>query len=588
MRANNMRPIIMKKFTIQKRIFVYILLLVFFLLTSLIVANYTIYLEYLKNNEMASAINSVQKTKQNIEIILKLANDMSVAISDKSEIQNEVKSSSSNNYDKDRINLMLEQLVSLQEYFNGIHIIGDNGKFFSSDPENSLDSVLKNSQLPGDFHNRVGSLFLNSSRNGYYVMNSSDSVISLISPILHDVTGEFKGVVIIDMNYTYLREAFSAASFENMEKVMIVNQKGDILFSFPYNVDLGEVIENNPQLLDLQAVQINSKVFGKDCIIVSDTIDYSGWKLIRIINTDKIYRSVNMLGKITIYIFMFFVLVALTASLLLSVSFTKPIVELNKKIKKVEKGDLSVAISIDRDDELGELSASFNKMVVQLKNLFDEKVENQKKKSDMEFQVLQAQINPHFLYNTLNSIKWLAVIQNIENISEMTSAIINLLKYNISTKSILVTLEDEVESIKNYANIQKYRYGSNFNIEYNLDQNTLNLKILKFILQPLVENSIFHGFKNYKYGGEIKIRSEIIDEFLVIIVQDNGSGINHVKFESGENDTGKMYSGIGLNNVDDRIRLYFGSEYGISIKSEVNFGTCITIKLPIIENEIPS
>ena len=576
----------MKKFTIQKRIFVYILLLVVFLLTSLIIANYTLYFDYLVKNEVASAINSAQKTKQNIEIVLKLANDMSVSLSNKSDIQSEVKSSKfSISYYKDHINLMLEQLISVQEYFDGIYVIGDNGRFFSSNAESDLASVLEKHQLPGDLHENIGTLFPNTSRNGYYVMNSNESMISLVSPILHDVTGEFKGVVIIDMNYTYLREAFSAASFENVEKVLIVNQKGDILFSFPYNVYLGEVIEKNSNLLELQAVQINSRIFGKDCIIVSDTIDYSGWKLIRIINTDKITSSVNMLGRITIYIFMVFALVSLAASLLLSVSITKPIVELNKKIKRVEKGDLSAAISINRDDELGELSASFNKMVAQLKNLINEKVEQQKKKSDMEFQVLQAQINPHFLYNTLNSIKWLAVIQNIENISEMTSAVINLLKYNISTKKTLVTLDDEIESIKNYVNIQKYRYGSNFNIEYYLDDKTTDLKILKFILQPLVENSIFHGFKNYKYGGKIKIRSEIIGKLLVIEVQDNGSGIDKWRNESSENDEGKMYRGIGLNNVHERIRLYFGSEYGIRVESEENIGTCITLHLPVIENE---
>lgn len=584
-----MGSLIMKKFTIQKRIFIYILLVVVFLLTSLIVANYTIYLGYLKNNEVDSAINSAQKTKQNIEIILKLANDMSVSLSDKSEIQNEVKSGVfSKSYDKDRINLMLEQLISLQEYFDGIYIIGDNGRFFSSDPESDADSVTTKCQLPKNLRDKAGTLFLKSNRNGYYVMNSNESAISLISPILHNVTGEFKGVVIIEINYAYLREAFSAASFEKVEKVMIVNDNGDILFSFPYNVYLGEVLEKNPDLLELQAVQKNTEVFGKDCIIVSDTIDYSGWKLIRIINTDKIYSSVNMLGRMTIYIFMVFVLVALTASLMLSVSITKPIVELNKKIKRVEKGDLSAVISIERQDELGELSASFNKMVAQLKNLIREKVEHQKKKSDMEFQILQAQINPHFLYNTLNSIKWLAVIQNIENISEMTSAVINLLKYNISTKNILVTLGDEIESIKNYVNIQKYRYGSNFNIEYRLDRNTPGLKVLKFILQPLVENSIFHGFKHYKYGGEIRIRSEITGKFLVIEVRDNGSGIDKRQNGPDGNENARMYSGIGLNNVHERIRLYFGPEYGISVKSEVNLGTCIILRLPVLEDEIPS
>jgi len=576
----------MMKFTIQKRIFLYIVLLVISLITSLIVANYTIFLEFLKKNEVSSAINAAQKTKQNLEVILKLANDMSVILGSRSDIQSEIKSASTaNSYEKDQINRMLRQLVSLQEFVDGIYIIGDNGKFFSSNPEVDLDSVLERCQLPKNFRNRAVTLFTNASRNGYYVMNSSGNAISLISPILHDVTGEYRGVIIIDINYTYLRVAFLAASFEKAEKVMIVDKKGQILFSFPYNIDLGEVIVKNPELLDMDAVQINAKVFGKDIIIVSDTIDYSDWKLIRIINTDKIYSSVNMLGKITIYIFMVFILVSLIASLLLSVSFTKPIVELNKNIKKVEKGDLSVAIKIDRKDELGELSASFNNMMVQIKNLINEKVEHQKKKSDMEFQILQAQINPHFLYNTLNSIKWLAEIQNIENISEVTSAVINLLKYNISSKKVLVSLEEEIESIKNYVSIQKYRYGNNFDIEYCLDEKTLHLKILKFILQPLVENSIFHGFKNFKYGGKIKINSKVEGKFLVIEVVDNGSGINDDKKDLIEKEGAKMYKGIGLNNVHERISLYFGPEYGITVKSEQNLGTSVILRLPVIEKE---
>jgi len=576
----------MMKFTIQKRIFLYIVLLVISLITSLIVANYTIFLEFLKKNEVSSAINAAQKTKQNLEVILKLANDMSVILGSRSDIQSEIKSASTaNSYEKDQINRMLRQLVSLQEFVDGIYIIGDNGKFFSSNPEVDLDSVLERCQLPKNFRNRAVTLFTNASRNGYYVMNSSGNAISLISPILHDVTGEYRGVIIIDINYTYLRVAFLAASFEKAEKVMIVDKKGQILFSFPYNIDLGEVIVKNPELLDMDAVQINAKVFGKDIIIVSDTIDYSDWKLIRIINTDKIYSSVNMLGKITIYIFMVFILVSLIASLLLSVSFTKPIVELNKNIKKVEKGDLSVAIKIDRKDELGELSASFNNMMVQIKNLINEKVEHQKKKSDMEFQILQAQINPHFLYNTLNSIKWLAEIQNIENISEVTSAVINLLKYNISSKKVLVSLEEEIESIKNYVSIQKYRYGNNFDIEYCLDEKTLHLKILKFILQPLVENSIFHGFKNFKYGGKIKINSKVEGKFLVIEVVDNGSGIDDDKKDLIEKEGAKMYKGRGLNNVHERISLYFGPEYGITVKSEQNLGTSVILRLPVIEKE---
>lgn len=575
----------MKRFTIQRRIFLYILLLLSFLLTVIIVANYTVFFEFLKRNEMESAASAAQKTKQNIEIVLKLAYDMSNSLGEKSKILGELKRGDlSYHSDAPEINNMLTQLVSLQEYFDEVNIIGDNGAFLSSNPENNLYSVLKKCQLPDDFRGRMDTLFLDTDRKGYYI-NTNNDTISFISAIQDILTGQYLGIVIIDINKTYLREAFSASSFKNLEKVMIVNRQGKILFSFPYNVYLGEVIEKNPQLLELQATQITGKVFKKDSIVVSDTIDHSDWKLIRIINTDKIFRSVNMLGKITLYIFIIFIIVSLIASLFLSISFTKPILELISEIKNVEKGDLSVSIITNRNDELGELSNSFNKMVVQLRNLINDKVEHQKKKSDMEFQILQAQINPHFLYNTLNSIKFLAVIQNVENISDMTSAIINLLKYNLSPINTLVPLKVEIESIKNYVSIQKYRYGSNFNIEYDIDSNTSKLKILKFIMQPLVENSIFHGFKNYKYGGEIKIHSRIVEDFLTIEVIDNGSGVAFERIEEDDGPSDKMHKGIGLSNVHERIGLYFGPKYGVSLKSETGVGTVVTIRLPVIKNE---
>ncbi|MGI6777595.1 MAG: sensor histidine kinase [Acetivibrionales bacterium] len=577
----------MKRFTIQRRIFLYIVLLVSLLLSIIIVANYTVILGFLKKNEVDSAISAAQKTKQNIEIILKLANDLSASLGEEKEIQIELnRKNITYEYRIEQINKLLEQFISLQEYFDAVSIIGSDNKFFSSNPVFDLKKVLSRCQLPEDYYDKMGELFSYSNRYGYYVMVTDESAISYISPILDNYTSEYIGIVIVDINYTYLREAFTAASFEYTEKVMVADRHGKILFSSPRHVYLGEVIEKHPELLNELSIQLNSKVFGKGSIIVSDTIDYSGWKLIRIINTDKIYRSVNMLGQITLYIFIFSILFSLIASLLLSVSFTKPIVELNQKIKRVEKGDLSVAINTERKDELGELSASFNKMVAQIKNLINYKVEQQKKKSDMEFQILQAQINPHFLYNTLNTIKWLAVIQDVDNIGEMASAIINLLKYNISSPNKLVTLSEEIESIKNYVSIQKYRYGNNFSVEYIIDEKTVNLKMLKFILQPLVENSIFHGFKNYKYGGKIIIRSRVEDKFLIIEVIDNGCGIEKENGEHIELKIDKMHNGIGLANVHERIKLYFGAEYGITINSEKGVGTCVLIRLPVIDDKI--
>lgn len=210
-----------------------------------------------------------------------------------------------------------------------------------------------------------------------------------------------------------------------------------------------------------------------------------------------------------------------------------------------------------------------------------------KKKADMEFQILQAQINPHFLYNTLDSIKWLAVIQNVHNISSMTNSLINLLKYNISRNNKTVMLSEELESVKNYVNIQKYRYGDIFEVTYDVNEDLLEYRILKFILQPIVENAIFHGFENMEGNCLIKIIARKKDEYLIIEIIDNGIGITNERLEdiqSPNKDKGK-FSGIGLRNIEERIKLYFGEKYGLTIDSKLHEGTHVSLFLPIISNE---
>ena len=221
-------------------------------------------------------------------------------------------------------------------------------------------------------------------------------------------------------------------------------------------------------------------------------------------------------------------------------------------------------------------------MVVKLKGLINGMLKEQKKKTDMEFEILQAQINPHFLYNTLDSIRWLAVIQNVENISEMSSALINLLKYNISKKGTIVSLKEEIDGIKNYETIQKYRYGDTFCIEYNIQEETLDCKIIKFILQPLVENAIFHGINVSDSDAKIKITSEIQNNDLVIKVIDNGVGMNVLNRDDNSIKKKKMHTGIGLNNIEERIKLYFGEKYGIEIFSKIDVGTTVKITLPLV------
>jgi two-component system sensor histidine kinase YesM len=250
----------------------------------------------------------------------------------------------------------------------------------------------------------------------------------------------------------------------------------------------------------------------------------------------------------------------------------------------VENGHLDINVKVNSQDEFGQLSQSFDNMVVKLKDYMDKEFNEQKKKSEMKFQILQNQINPHFLYNTLDSVKWLATIQNVPNISEMVTSLINLLRYNLLDTDRLTTLAEEIEGVKNYIVIQKYRYGNIFTVSYNISESIMSCKILRFILQPIVENAIYHGFENLSKQGAIEINAYQTDQNLTIEVIDNGSGpgIDNI----GENivyQRSDSFNGIGLNNIQERIQLYFGAQYGLKLfAGENNKGTIVTITVPFI------
>lgn len=575
----------MKKFSIKTRIYIYLCSLTILTLIIVGIFFYSFFLQNLKEREIETAVNSSNEAKQSIELILNLISETGNLLSMDKDIldtlaKEKITDDSRYNDIKNINDVKLQNSVSMNEYVKGIYIIGENGQVFTSDWQINEEYLKKEFQ---------GNTETNEYYSGVhatpYHLFSSNNVISYVKPIYLYPSRKRVGTVVIDMNLTKLNEVFATSSIRKDEKIVIINSKQETLFTFPYNMDLTQVITDNHEIMTVEKAQLQNKVFGKESIIVSDTFNNSDWKVIRVINLDRIYKSINKIIIIAICLLVGLLIVSLIASLILATSITRPIIELNSQIKNVEHGDFSVKIFIKRKDELGELSESFNKMVSRLRDLINHMLKEQKKKADMEFEILQAQINPHFLYNTLDSIRWLAIMQNVENISEMTLALINLLKYNISKKNANVTLKEEIEGIKNYEKIQKYRYGDTFCVEYYIREETLNCKIIKFILQPLVENAIFHGINTSESEGKIKITSEIKNNDLVIQVMDNGSGMDVKDWTDSSIKKNKMHTGVGLKNVEERIKLHFGDKYGIFIASEIEIGTTIKVILPVLKAE---
>ena len=271
----------------------------------------------------------------------------------------------------------------------------------------------------------------------------------------------------------------------------------------------------------------------------------------------------------------------------MSKSIYATIKKLHDVTTTITKNDLRTLMTSENVDEITELGMSFNIMIGKIKELLDAKINEQENLKKAELRALQAQINPHFLYNTLDTIIWMAESKKTDRVVEIVSALSNFFRISLSKGMDWITIGEEVDRINSYLTIQKMRYQDILDFKIDLDKSVAENTILKLLLQPLVENALYHGIKNKRQGGTITIRVKSKGEDEILLqVEDDGIGFNPEKLAQLrtelEDDVGdiKLESGFGIGNVNKRIRLYYGKPYGLSIQSEYNTGTRVTLVIP--------
>ncbi|MDD3169640.1 MAG: sensor histidine kinase [Eubacteriales bacterium] len=555
----------MKFFSIRNKIFLFYACSMMIFLSLIGYILYDLFFDTLKDHQINYSIELANKTQYNLEFFLNSVNNTAALLSNNSNIIQELKTK--NGFNKEEVNTFLENTVSAHAYLKGIYIIGQNGVVYISDPRvKEEDLVLSFEEL---IASNTGDEIYKDSYTYKYHSSYNARTLTYTKHIYDYKNNVDYGLLIISINYDFLRELISTASVTLVNKMLVVDPDGETLFTFPFNAYLDEVIFKHPEILSQSTMRFTDKVFGEESIIVADTVKYSNWKIISIHPLNNILADIQKLFlQMVQMIALFFVIIA-TLAYIFSYNITKPIITLSNSVKQVEKGNLSVNVDIKNKDEIGELTAAFNKMVRRIDQLIKRTVENEKQKAEMDFKILQAQINPHFLYNTLDSIRWMATLQNAPIVSTMVSSMINLLKYNFSRKDTLVTLSEEIESVRNYISIQKYKYGDMFDIIYRIPDDIMECKTIKFILQPIVENAIFHGFENIEHIGVIEISAYIEGDFLYINVSDNGVGMTEEEQQNviERKPSKKQYLEIGIKNVDDRIKFYCGEDFGLTLKS---------------------
>lgn len=324
----------------------------------------------------------------------------------------------------------------------------------------------------------------------------------------------------------------------------------------------------------------------RQALFVSTALDTHDCYLTVPIPNTAFYEQLKRYLAILSLILLFMLLIGIFLVVSLNRTVTLPIALLHTRIEAVAKEEFTPDLSIEWDNELGDIGKSINRMATDIQNLMEQKIHFEMQKKDYEYQVLQSQINPHFIYNTLNSIKWMATIQHAPGIAEMTTALAHLLKNIAKGTTTIVTLGDEIDLLEEYFTIQKYRYGGAITMEYQIEEpSLLDVKILRFTLQPIVENAIFHGIEPKGQSGKILIHIyRVPGSHVQIDVTDDGVGMEEAELSSILNEPAPkephFFRQIGIGSVNKRIQYNFGPAYGLSAASVPGQYTTMSVKLP--------
>mgnify|MGYP005774687119 FL=1 len=412
---------------------------------------------------------------------------------------------------------------------------------------------------------------------------SIDDVFSLAKAVQDPETGEVLGVILLDIRHDIIQSSINGVTIGEKGFVFVMDQEDNIVYT-PVN---GIVYRVNPKwvkAMEPMSVQIQ----GGSYQIRSELSPYTGWRTVGVFSMDEVMSSVNTI----VYILFTCVIISLVLVVIVSFKFsrtlTNPIFKLKRLMKQAESGDLTVRFNFEHNDEIGELGQSFNHMIARIDQLIQMVYVEQENKRTAEMKSLQEQIKPHFLYNTLDTISWMARDYDAEDIVRLVDALTNMFRIGLSHGKDIITVKEEITHVSNYLYIQKIRYKDKLNYVIHVDESLYAIEVPKLILQPLVENAIYHGVKAKRGGGTITITGVPEGENLVFTVQDDGAGMLQEKVEElnrrmSERSVLDEKKSFGLFYIRERIQLCYGKGYGVHVESTLGEGTRVTITLPLYQ-----
>lgn len=482
--------------------------------------------------------------------------------------------------------LLLQYRNTYKDYLN-ILIVSEKGQYLSNDSYRLQKTPLTREDWYQEALSADGKLVLNTTSFGRNLKSwknySTDQYMSTAKMISDTNTGKEIGVILVDVDLKSIQKLVEDITMGQTGFGYIQDSQGRVVYSPENKI----VYRMNPAWFsEKESGQVRCRIGGQDYNVIYSRSSYTDLTAVGVFDWGKTIEGVAYVRRVSIWSAVLIAVIAAVASVLFSASFTRPISKLSRLMKRAQTGDLSVHFDNHYKGEIRQLGDSFNSMVDKINELLELVYKEQKNKREAELKILHEQIKPHFLYNTLDTIQWMAKKYQAHDIVEMVLALSKFFRISLSQGKEYIDLSQEIAMVKSYLDIQKFRYEELFDYETQVDESLLRCRVMKLCLQPLVENALYHGIKESdRERGRIWIRAYPEgEEYLILQVEDDGVGMSMEECEKlnswlKQKERTEDVKAYGTLNVNDRIRIAFGDSCGLSYERRSGGGTIAVLRM---------
>ena len=529
----------------------------------------------------------IQQMNQNIDSYIDYMENIAYLISSNEDVQDYLFDEKIDNEGRYRILNQLQTILDSRSDIRNVGIISKNGRMLINDGSKSVnqDLDINTQEWYATALEKPNGPILTSSHVQHIISGERPWVITLSRGIRdRSGSGEKEGVFFIDLNYSAISELCDQSTVGTKGYAFILDAKGNIVYH-PQQQQLYNELqtENISLIMDTDEDTVLTGTGNDGKLYSISRSEKTGWTVVDCTNVKELLSKSRQAQSVYVLTAIILVIVALLFSRFMARSITLPIQKLRDSMKKVQEGDFSVSdVVVDSKNEIGSLTKSFDVMTHRIHELMEQNVHEQEEKRRSELKALQSQINPHFLYNTLDSIIWMAEGKKNEEVVLMTASLARLLRQSISNEDEVVPIANEVEYARGYLTIQKMRYKDKLEFQIEVDSSILYIPLIKLVLQPIIENAIYHGLKYKESKGLLIVKGFMKDGNAVLQVIDDGVGMDEETLAHiyDKHKVNYHSNGVGVYNVQKRLKLYYGEDYGITYTSELGKGTTATITIP--------